>query len=387
MEKLSVINTFYQYLPLTQSWLYRLLVNIPDVNQVIVSKKISQNYYYNDSFIYIKFPIQELDKKDKSNIIVKVINKAIREITKKTFNKYVQYKIRTHQIKPDILHSHFGTVGWEYIPLAKTLNVKHVVSFYGFDYEYVINLDPVWKIRYKTLFEEADLFICEGKHGAKILKNLGCPSEKIKIIKLGVEIDKTPFFERNKKENELKLLQIASFKEKKGHYYTVKAFAEALKYCPNMSLTLVGSGETKKNIENLVRNLNIEKYVKFLDEIEFDKLHNFMKDFHVFIHPSCYAKNMDCEGGAPIVILDAQATGMPVISTNHCDIPEEVIHNKTGFLAEEKNYKQLAKYIVEFYKMSLETYKKFSYKAREHIEKNYNIKDNARKLRELYDML
>ena len=40
---------------------------------------------------------------------------------------------------------------------------------------------------------------------------------------------------------------------------------------------------------------------------------------------------MDCEGGAPIVLLDAQATGLPIISTKHCDIPDEVSHKKSHF--------------------------------------------------------
>lgn len=42
------------------------------------------------------------------------------------------------------------------------------------------------------------------------------------------------------------------------------------------------------------------------------------------------------EGGAPIALLDAQATGLPVLSTRHCDIPFEVEHERTGLLARRR---------------------------------------------------
>ncbi len=61
--------------------------------------------------------------------------------------------------------------------------------------------------------------------------------------------------------------------------------------------------------------------------------------------PVATLKDMDCEGGAPVVLLDAQATGMPVISTTHCDIPDEVVHGETGLLSPEKDVGALAELI------------------------------------------
>ena len=96
---------------------------------------------------------------------------------------------------------------------------------------------------------------------------------------------------------------------------------------------------------------------------------------------------MDCEGGAPIVLLDAQATGLPIISTKHCDIPDEVSHKKSGFLADEKNNEQLSKYIKKFYRMSSLEYIAFSKNARNHIEKNYDISNNRKIFDSLYGKL
>jgi colanic acid/amylovoran biosynthesis glycosyltransferase len=80
------------------------------------------------------------------------------------------------------------------------------------------------------------------------------------------------------------------------------------------------------------------------------------------------------------VLLDAQATGLPIISTTHCDIPEEVVHGRTGLLTPESDAEALAGSIETFYKMPEETYSVFSRQAREHVVSEYDIATNARQL-------
>lgn len=273
--------------------------------------------------------------------------------------------------------------------LAKRMGIPHVVSFYGYDYEHILFRTPFWKQRYRQLFQRADLFLCEGKHGAQILKKIGCPPEKIRVARLGVDVDQIPFWKRTKERRELHLLQIAKFTAKKGQKYTIDAFKMALENGPNMSLTFVGLDPWGIRSE-LLKEINstpADGKLFFQDSIDYKYLHEFMKDFQIFIHPSCYTEQMDCEGGAPIVLLDAQATGMPVISTTHCDIPDEVLHKKTGLLSPEKNSASLAKSIETFYQMGQNEYNLFAQKARRHIEQNYDIKQNSRIIRTIYDEL
>ena len=53
----------------------------------------------------------------------------------------------------------------------------------------------------------------------------------------------------------------------------------------------------------------------------------------VFLAPSVTASNGDTEGGAPVAIIEMSASGMPIVSTNHCDIPSVVLDGVTGLLA------------------------------------------------------
>lgn len=85
-------------------------------------------------------------------------------------------------------------------------------------------------------------------------------------------------------------------------------------------------------------------------------------------------------GGAPVVLLNAQATGMPVISTVHCDIPEEVINGETGLLTQEKDIDSLSESIKVFYNMDNNEYQTYCHNARVHIEENY---DSIKKLKKI----
>ncbi len=87
------------------------------------------------------------------------------------------------------------------------------------------------------------------------------------------------------------------------------------------------------------------------------------------------------------MLLDAQATGMPVISTTHCDIPDEVRHNETGLLSPEKDIEALAQSIKRFYEMDDIQYHKFSQAARKHMELHYDVVNNSKELAAVYRKL
>ena len=154
-----------------------------------------------------------------------------------------------------------------------------------------------------------------------------------------------------------------------------------------MHLTFAGFQQDIKLREDLITYIiinNLQDKTTLLDDIDYHKLYSFLEGFQVFIHPSCYSKYMDCEGGAPVVLLDAQATAMPVISTSHCDIPSYVIHGKTGLLSEEKDIEKLSENICIFYKMGQIAYDNYCSAARLHVEHKYNITDNSIGLHKFY---
>ncbi len=386
---LKTLQLFENYLPNAQNWAFRILKNLPDSEVNFCAYR-----YYNEQFVTPEIKLMPLPDYVSPDILegrsqaktfwAKAIGRISSMRKNKDFFKYIADWTTEHNIQ--LLHAHFANMGWQYLELKKLTGLPYLVSFYGFDYESLPFQFPLWKKRYQRLYEEADGFICEGPFGASLIEAQGCPKEKIHVVPLGVETEKIPFMQRAKAPHELKLLQLANYSQKKGHIYTLKAFIEALKDCPNMSLTFVGNEleKIKGRLEELVKINQIGNKVHFIGFIEFSKLYDFFGQYHVFIHPSCYADNRDCEGGAPIVLLDAQCTGMPVIATTHCDIPQEVIHGKTGLLTPEKNVAQLAQSIQYFYNMNDSHYQEFSQNARQHVLSNYHITTCSNILQKVY---
>ena len=105
---------------------------------------------------------------------------------------------------------------------------------------------------------------------------------------------------------------------------------------------------------------------------------------HIFLSPSIQALNGDTEGGVPVSIIEASASGMPILSTTHCDIPEVVINGKSGYLVPETDTNILAEKL-EFLISHPHIWPKMGQVGREHIEKNYDVVTQVQKLEEIYD--
>ena len=388
----KTLQLFESYLPNAQNWVFRMLNNLPDIEVNVAAYR-----YYNEQFVTPKINLLPmpnyispdlLEGRDNAkNIFSKIINRIAIKKKNKHYFEYIGKWAKENGV--ELIHTHFANMGWQYIELKKITGLPYFVSFYGFDYESLPFRFQEWKKRYQSLYEKADGFVCEGAFGASILVNQGCDPAKVHVVHLGVDTSKIPAIARTKNEGELHLLQLSNYSQKKGHIYTLQAFIKALNDCPNMTLTFVGSEleNIKSKLEALVKQHNIEHKVRFIGFIEFTKLYEFFGQYHVFIHPSCYSDTRDCEGGAPIVLLDAQCTGMPVISTTHCDIPEEVIHGKTGLLTPEKDADALAGSIRTFYNMNNNTYQQYATAARQHVIENFDIKPCALQLQKLYNTI
>ena len=393
MKKNRVLHLFDNYPGSnSQNWLYKLLVNTPNTSQFIAADRYTKHNLYSSTFSYLINPLETFDiyKNSIPNKIKHYPKKLLFAILKRILGGYRRYLNEyLTNINFDLVHAHFANVACSYVELVRKHKLPLVVSFYGYDYEYLPFTKPEYKEKYINLFIKVDKFICEGTHGKFILQNMGCPEDKIEIIRLGVEIKNISFTKKVKVKNSLNLLQVANLVEKKGHIYSIKAFHKTLSNCTNMHLTIVGSGSDKirNEISGYIMENNLFDKVTMINEIDHSLLYDFIKDYDVFIHPSCYSASMDCEGGAPVVLLDAQALGLPIISTTHCDIPDEVVHDKTGLLSPEKDISALSKSIKRFYEMDELEYSKFSLMARKHVEEKFDIEINAKHLCNIYNLV
>ena len=101
---------------------------------------------------------------------------------------------------------------------------------------------------------------------------------------------------------------------------------------------------------------------------------------------SITAQNGNTEASAPVAILEAQATGLPVISSYHADIPEVVVDGKSALLAPERDVETLAKHL-EYLVEHPDVWGAMGRAGREHVEQEYDVMVQVGKLEKIYDGL
>lgn len=380
MNKPAIAHSVNPFMFLTGSWLYNQIINLKEFDSIVLTTKTLNRDI---------FPFDRVYTTESLPKWMQVAEKSYRKIFR-TYLPHWAKSCRENDVK--ILHSHFGTCGWQDLGLAKKLGVPHVVSFYGADMSKRPKVDPRWRDRYHELFYEASLIIAEGPFARKTLVGLGCPHDKVVVNRLGVDLKKIAFKERRLHKNEtVRILTAGTFTEKKGIPYAIAAFALSLKNHQNMRMTLVGDANEnseeqqteKQKILGLINKYDINGKIDWLGYIPYHKLLELAYDHHIFLAPSVTAKSSDTEGGSPVVLTEMVASGMPVIASNHADIPEIVLDGQNGILVEEKNVDALVDSLIDLIR-NPDKRKEMGLLGREHVTSNFNLIEQVKKLEKIY---
>jgi len=220
-------------------------------------------------------------------------------------------------VRPDVVHAHFGPAGCAIVEAVRDAGIPLVTSLYGVDAA-VLPFLPRWKQAYARLFEAGDLFLAEGPEMRKKVIAAGAPADRTAIHPISIDPSRYPRWTRPAQPT---VLFVARFIEKKGLLDAIAAFDRARTRVPEARMTIVGEGPDEAAARALVERLGCGASVAFLGSRSHGEVIDLLARSAVLVHPSATAKDGDSEGGAPTILLEAQAVGTPVVSTKHADIP------------------------------------------------------------------
>jgi len=377
-----VMHSFPVWLPQTQTWMYNQVIQLQ--LQGIEAHVICDSTKNLD-----QFTVANIHSLEDEPLIRQIWEKGLRKLE---VRPYLTYLVEMgKKVDANIIHSHFGNVGWANLGAVRKLKVKHVVTFYGQDVNRLPVQNPVWRKRYRQLFSEVDLVLCEGVYMANCVMELGCPGYKVKVQHLGVDVDSIAFQPRQWHADEpLRVLMAASFREKKGIPYAIEALQLVAREIP-VQLTIIGDAGTepdskreKVRILSALERSGLKKNTRLFGFQAHQAMLQEAYDHHLFLQPSITAEDGDTEGGAPVSIIEMLATGMPVISTDHCDIPEVMGAAYAHLLAPERDAAKLAECILMLLRES-DSWPALVQKGRRHIEREYNWSRQAECLADCYN--
>lgn len=289
------------------------------------------------------------------------------------------------QLDPALIHAQFGLSGALVMPLAQSLNIPLIVHFRGADatlkdqYARYSSLNHwLYLHRRNRLKQETSLFITVSHFLKEKLLEQGFPSNKVIAHYSGISLHD---FSADPDIPRLPIvLFVGRLTEKKGCTYLLQAMGKIQAQLPQVELVIIGDGPLRNILENQAAQLP-GRY-KFLGTQPIEIVNQWMNRASLLCAPSVTAVEGDSEG-LPNVVLEAQAMGLPVVSTIHAGIPEGVIQGKTGFLAQERNVEELASYCLKLINES-ELWQRFSQQGQIHVKTNFNRTKQVKVLEEIY---
>jgi colanic acid/amylovoran biosynthesis glycosyltransferase len=237
---------------------------------------------------------------------------------------------------PDLIHVYFGNTGVHLLPLLSKWDRAWVVSFHGMD----VQRRPKEKGYDRKLAEVlqlAPLVLVRSQSLAKRLQDLGCSPDKIRLNRTGIPLQNFPWIERSVPvDGRWQLVQACRLVEKKGLLTTLGAFRRFIADYPKARLVIAGEGPMKDVLVRRINELSLGNQVMLTGFLNQDDLRRVYAESHIFIHPSELAADSNQEG-IPNSMLEAMASGLPVVATRHGGIPEAVQEGVDGILVPERD--------------------------------------------------
>lgn len=278
--------------------------------------------------------------------------------------------------KFDVVVANYGITGAKIWKACAQAGVPLIVHFHGFDAFHKQTLQK-YLPSYKQMFQYASYIIAVSQDMRKQLIALGADEQKVVTIPYGIDIS---FFRPGDPSTAPPVfLAVGRFTAKKAPQLTIQAFSYVVQQVPEARLMMVGDGELFEECVKLAANLGHK--IEFKGVLQPDEIAQLMRQVRAFVQHSVTAPDGDKEG-TPNTILEAAASGLPVISTYHAGIPEAVRHGETGFLVEEGDVHLMADYMIKL-ATNPQLAKELGSAARKHIEQHYTQQRQINKIVEL----
>ena len=257
------------------------------------------------------------------------------------------------------------------------LDTAHGREFWrtGWKASFAIDRFVARQVHYSIAVSEATArYLTDQKH---------IPADKVKVIRNGVELrsrprtpEMQPALKRSLgvREDCSLVLVIGRLEPQKGHRYLLEAMPSIRQQFPAVQLVCVGEGSLRSELDQMVRNLQLEGFVRFIG-YEPD-VSRWFAAADLSILPSL------CEG-LPMAALESLAAECPIVATAVDGTPEIVVHEKTGLLVPPRDPQQLAGTVLLMLHHP-ERARKMAERGRQHVLEQFSVRQMVHRTELLY---
>jgi glycosyltransferase involved in cell wall biosynthesis len=272
-------------------------------------------------------------------LLKRVVQRIARKAQDDVLRNAVASRLRKARI--DVVLAEYGPTGEALLPICQRLGIPLVVHFHGIDAFHVKLLKE--NAGYAAILRGASAIVVVSREMEQQLLSLGCPKERLHYNCYGIDVER---FKQARPERSAKqFLAVGRFVDKKAPHLTLAAFQQAWLQDPDVRLTMAGDGPLRESTVSLAKALGVEAAVSFPGVITQDQVAAHLLQARAFVQHSVITVDNDHEG-TPLSILEAMASGVPVVATRHAGIPDVVEDGVSGLLCDEQDIRTMAMHLL-----------------------------------------
>jgi glycosyltransferase EpsD len=252
----------------------------------------------------------------------------------------------------NIIHCHTPMGGFLARLVARNGHAKIIYTAHGFHFckgASFIN----WLIFFpmeKYLSQYTDCLITINNEDYNIANKLLHPKQLVKVDGVGIDLNRFHAVTKLEKErlrnqlhyrdNDFILLYIAEFIPRKNHEFLLRQISKIKEIIPNLKIIFAGKGKLLENIKSIIATLNIVEIVDFL---------GYRNDVEKICQISDIYVSMSKQEGLAVSILEAMATGLPIVCSKIRGHIDSVVDSRNGFLFNLDNPQEMNNAIIKLY--------------------------------------
>lgn len=269
------------------------------------------------------------------------------------------------------VHAHYATYGALSAWMIKRLaGVPYTFTAHAHDL-YVDQDFLAEKVR------DAEAVIAISEFNRRFLADYGGgTATPVSVVRCGIDVTAYAFHEREiPPSGPVRAVCVASLQDYKGHRVLLDALARGGARLQRLELTLVGDGPLARDLRRQAGELGLEARIRFAGTATEAEVRAELDRADLFVLPSVVAASGQMEG-LPVALMEAMASGLPVVSTRLSGIPELVRDGETGLLAAPADPDGLADALAAVLSAPMVAAER-AQAARALVEREYDIRTTA----------
>ena len=268
-------------------------------------------------------------------------NKPREQIRLETHRRRTRNYLRHKNISAHAAIIEYGTSAFVFAPVLIEKNIPFVITFHGYDCSMYLGFQW-YRSAIVELCKLSIAVVVPSHHLRRRLQLIGVPEEKITIEPCAPQFSNLP---KTDSSAELSVVALGRLTEKKCPEALVHAARLVVQEFPEVQFHIIGDGPLRKRVECLIDDFDLAKNVTLHGALKHKDALALLSQGTIFIQHSVTSSLGDQEG-FPVAIAEALGMGIPVVSTYHSGITEAIIPGVSGYLVQEHNFEDMARYIT-----------------------------------------